>query len=118
MQQHIKILGILFIVRGVMLIMIGILTLFLSLGWGVVIDSPQIFHIFMIIVSIIAIHSFATGVPCLIAGGGILSGKRWSRILGIIVAVIELFAVPLGTALGIYALWVLTKEESEKLLNR
>lgn len=45
-------------------------------------------------------------IPSLVGGIGILRGKSWARNWLIIAAVLNLINFPLGTALGIYTLWV------------
>jgi len=51
------------------------------------------------------------GVHLLLAWG--LSERQpWARILGIVVGFLALIRFPLGTALGIYTLWVLLPESS------
>lgn len=45
------------------------------------------------------------------AGIGLLQYKEWARILTIIMSIFMLIAIPFGTALGIYALWVLLSDE-------
>ncbi|MDX1741610.1 MAG: serine/threonine-protein kinase, partial [Rhodothermales bacterium] len=52
-------------------------------------------------------------VPGIIAGWGLLARKPWGRVIGIVVAILDLFNIPIGTAFGIYALWVLTEPEAE-----
>jgi uncharacterized membrane protein (DUF2068 family) len=47
----------------------------------------------------------------LVLGWGLLTKKQWARILGIILGVISLIRFPLGTALGIYTLWVLLSKD-------
>jgi hypothetical protein len=49
---------------------------------------------------------FAAGLA-LVAGYGLLNRRPWGRIVAIIAAVLALIKFPLGTALGIYTLWVL-----------
>ena len=46
-------------------------------------------------------------IPSVVGGIGLLLKKGWARILVIIVSIIYLLAFPLGTALGVYGLWVL-----------
>lgn len=46
-------------------------------------------------------------LPGILAGYGLLARKNWGRILAIIVAILNLVNFPLGTILGLYALWVL-----------
>jgi len=47
----------------------------------------------------------------LLAGWGLLQRKPWARILTIVLGVISLIRFPLGTALGVYTLWVLLSKE-------
>ncbi|HWQ54328.1 MAG TPA: zinc ribbon domain-containing protein [Bryobacteraceae bacterium] len=42
-----------------------------------------------------------------VAGWGLLERAPWARTLSIVLGIIALVDVPLGTALGIYTLWVL-----------
>jgi hypothetical protein len=41
----------------------------------------------------------------------------WARIAGIVLAIIHLINIPVGTALGIYALWVLFNKDTERLFD-
>ena len=43
----------------------------------------------------------------LIAGYGLLQRRPWGRVVAIVAAILALLKFPLGTALGIYTLWVL-----------
>ncbi len=43
----------------------------------------------------------------LVAGFGLLNRRPWGRVVAIIAAILALLKFPLGTALGIYTLWVL-----------
>ena len=58
-----------------------------------------------------------TSLPGLIAGIGMLKFRSWARILGIVVAILNLIHLPIGTAVGIYALWVLLNRETERLFS-
>jgi len=53
----------------------------------------------------------------LIGGIGLLKKKPWARILVLIVGCVRLFVFPIGTALGVYSIWVLTKDETISLLS-
>jgi hypothetical protein len=50
-------------------------------------------------------------LPGLLTGWGMLQYRPWARILGIVLAALDLFAFPVGTALGVYSLWVLFHPE-------
>lgn len=47
----------------------------------------------------------------LAAGVGILKAKSWGRIMGIVVAVLSLFWIPIGTVLGVLVLIYLMRPE-------
>jgi len=50
---------------------------------------------------------------------GVLVRRRrhWSRLAAILLASVDLLLLPYGTALGVYALWVLLREESKRLFE-
>jgi len=48
-----------------------------------------------------------------IAGWGLVQREPWARVAALVVGFISLFNVPLGTALGIYTLWVLLPTQSD-----
>ena len=51
------------------------------------------------------------GAPALAGGQAMLRREPWGRGVGIGVAILMLFAVPIGTALGVYMLWVLSNKK-------
>ena len=51
-------------------------------------------------------------VLALLVGFSLMTRKPWGRILAIVVAILALFRFPVGTALGIYTLWVLAPTQS------
>jgi hypothetical protein len=55
-----------------------------------------------------ALFSLLTSVCCiLLTGYALLTRQPWGRIFGIVFGILALIHLPLGTALGIYTLWVL-----------
>jgi hypothetical protein len=48
-----------------------------------------------------------------IAGSGLLQRESWARVVALVMGFIALLNVPLGTALGIYTLWVLLPAQSD-----
>lgn len=54
----------------------------------------------------------------LVAGIGLLEYKSWARYLAIIVSALDCLAMPFGTIYGVYALWVLMKDETKNLFNK
>jgi len=126
MRDHVKILGILHIVFGSLGI-VGALVVLLIFGGlaGIVgssIDTGDVDRttgmavlggIGLVVFIVIALLS----VPSLIAGFGLLKYKPWARILTIVLSALDLVHVPLGTALGVYGLWVLLNQQTEALFR-
>ena len=56
-------------------------------------------------------------LPGLITGIGLLKLQPWARIVGLVLAAINLINIPFGTVLGIYGLWVLLNKETETLFS-
>jgi hypothetical protein len=57
------------------------------------------------------------GLPGVIVGWGMLRYRPWARILGIVFAFFDLPAFPLGTALGVYTLWVLLNPQVAEMFE-
>jgi hypothetical protein len=56
---------------------------------------------------VIAVATIFAAALALVAAYGLLNRRPWGRIVAIIAAVLALIRFPIGTALGIYTLWVL-----------
>jgi len=61
--------------------------------------------------------SLLAAALALVGGIGLRKRKSWSWSLVYILACMSLLSVPFGTALGVYALWVLMKPETEQSLR-
>ena len=59
----------------------------------------------------------ALSLPCLVLGYGLANLRPWGRVLGIVIAALNLLNVPFGTAVSLYAFWVLLKPETEALFK-
>lgn len=58
------------------------------------------------------------GLLHLVLAWGLFERQPWARVLGLILGFLALLRFPLGTALGIYTLWVLMPEESSREYDR
>src|SRR4051812_42237353 len=124
MTTHVKVLGVLYIVLSAFSL---VAALFLALAFGAVTgivgmnaeshDAAIALPIIGLAGTALVTFMVATALPGLIAGIGILKLQPWARILGIIVAVVNLIHIPIGTAVGIYGLWVLLNKDSERLFG-
>jgi len=53
-------------------------------------------------------------IPSIVGGIGLLYNKQWAFILLVIEGCLSLLSFPIGTALGVYTLWVYFKVQQEK----
>ena len=124
MTTHVKVLGGIYIALS----SIGFFAaLFLALAVGTasgivgVAADPNDAAVALPIIGIagteLVVFLVLVSLPGLIAGVGLLKGRPWARILGIIVAILNLIHVPIGTIVGIYGLWVLFSKETEQLFS-
>jgi hypothetical protein len=123
MEQHLKVLSILNIVLGalgvcaavvILLVFGGLAGLTITDGGPDAAVAPALFGMiggFTFFVVLIL------SAPSLVAGIGLLNFKPWAKTLMLVVSALHLFNIPFGTALGIYGLWVLTKDETAAFLK-
>ena len=67
--------------------------------------------VLMIIANVVIVLLFVLIIPGIIAGIGLFKRKEWARILTLILSVLDLFNIPLGTAVGIYSIWALVQTD-------
>jgi len=53
----------------------------------------------------------------LVGGIGLMSYKKWARIIVLIVSAVNCLNIPLGTLVGVYSIWALMQDESVKLFS-
>jgi hypothetical protein len=117
MKKHIEILGWLYIVFGALGLFMGLAFFLFFAGLALLPDDAAGAGALLIIGWGIGGLMILTSVPGIIGGIGLLKGKSWSRILVLILGVLNLIEIPFGTVLGIYTLWVLLNEEAKQLLS-
>ena len=121
MANHVKVVGILWIVWGALGLLIGLIVAAVLLGAGLIakIESgePEALGILTIIATMVAGFFLLFSLPDIIVGIGIMKHQQWARILGFIVAALSLLSVPFGTALGVYTFYVLLSPETQALFE-
>lgn len=120
MEKHIKTTGILWIVKGILSVFVGFLVFAIMLGVGVFANTQggkDALPILAIIGLFVAGLLTVLAIPEIIAGIGILKFKQWGKILGLVVAALNLLDIPIGTALAIYSFWALLKDESQEFFS-
>jgi zinc-ribbon domain len=119
LQRHLRTLGILWIIVGVLWVIPSLVLMGISHAPHFMMGDEMFTHAFM------PPMMFSLGIVFLvIAAGGVLVGwglmnhERWARVTAIVVGVLALFHPPFGTGLGIYTLWVLLPAESAAEYDR
>ena len=122
MVPHVDLLGMLFIVWGLLTTLVGVSTLALGVGAVALITSANrseggqfaagltaaVFTTLAIIAIVWGAAHVAVGVP-------LRRRRPWSRMAALMLGSIDLLLLPYGTALGLYGLWVLLHEDGKKL---
>jgi hypothetical protein len=117
MEKHLNVVAALQIGFSILWIVIGIIILFILSMIGGLVDDKDANFILPLIGQIIAAFLFLISVPGVIAGIGLLKKKEWGRVLTLVLSVIGLMNVPIGTAVGVYSIWVLVQEETISLFK-
>jgi uncharacterized BrkB/YihY/UPF0761 family membrane protein len=126
MEKHVTVLGALFLGLGGLgaIGMLVVLVIF-GLGSGILLqfsaqapDIPELLTWLpaafgVLITSVIAL----TTIPCFFAGYGLLKRRPWGKIAALVAGILNIVAFPLGTGVGIYAIWVFVQEETDQVLR-
>ena len=117
MQKHVTILAWLHIVSSVIGVMVAMLLFAAIFGGGLISGDSEAIAITAIVATSLAFILCLFSVPGIIGGIALLYMKPWARILVLILGFLELLNFPFGTALGIYTIWILMKDETIKLFE-
>ena len=114
LEQHCTILGWINIVGHAVFLIVGLFVFVLLTGIGAAVagQDPVAPRIRTFVGTGVGLLLAALSLPGLAAGYGLLTRKPWSRIVALVVGVLGLVNFPLGTAIGIYTLWVLMQPEA------
>jgi len=118
MDKHITLVAVLNIGFGVMGLLFACMAFLVIVGAGIISGDQDAMIITMIVASAITIIFIIISLPALIGGIGLLKRRGWARILVMIIAVLDLFIIPIGTLIGVYTLWVLLNDETAKLFTK
>ncbi|MCB9419338.1 MAG: hypothetical protein H6667_06020 [Ardenticatenaceae bacterium] len=112
MEQHITLLGWLYIVTNILLILIAGFVLMVMVGAGAVSGDVEAVRIMPVIATAVGGFLTALALPGILTGIGLLKRKPWARIAAAVLGIINLTNFPLGTAVGVYTLWILLQSEA------
>ena len=119
-QEHVKLVGILWMAYSALHVVGGVLVLafakfvFFRLGEIPNGPPPEIIVWLRPLISVVGWLILAKAAVGFITGWGLLQHEEWARVVALVIGFVALLSVPIGTALGIYTLWVLLPSQSEQ----
>jgi hypothetical protein len=118
MESHKRVVGILYIVTGVLqfIVMLLVSVLISSLIPFIADNAEEnarwVFDWLVPFINIIAaIIIIFFSIPSVVGGAALLQGKSWALTLLLILGCFKLFSFPIGTAIGIYTIWVYAEDK-------
>jgi hypothetical protein len=117
MDTHVKTLGWLWIIFGVLGILGALCMGVIIAGSGFISEDETAILVTSIVAAVCGGLFFLGNALNIIAGAGLLKYKSWGRILAIILGIINLLGFPVGTAIGIYTFWAMFNVETKQLFE-
>jgi hypothetical protein len=114
LENHIKVLGLLFILAGGFG---GIASLVFFLLFGGPAYAAAYGPLIGYIVTGWMWLLLTLAVPAIAVGVGLLYMRPWTRSVGTVIAILELMNFPIGTGIGLYALWVLMSADTDTFFS-
>lgn len=115
MRDHVRILGWCFIVYHIVVALIGLAIGAIVFTGGALSGERDVALLTGAVGAFIAGLLLLLSLPGIITGFGLLKFRPWARILAIILGALHLLSFPFGTALGVFALYVLLNERNAAL---
>jgi putative Mn2+ efflux pump MntP len=123
--SHVDLVGILFIVWGMLTTLIGVSTLALGVGAIALItsasrhgaDGQVAAGLTAAAFTTLAVIALVWGIGHVAVGLHLRRRDARARLAALTLGSIDLVLLPYGTALGVYALWVLLHEEGKRLFE-
>jgi hypothetical protein len=117
MEKHVTVLGILYIAFSLLGLLLAVIIFAAVVGGGLISGDSEAMAITAIVGPAVASFFILLSAPGLIGGIYLLKRRPWSRILVLVLGFLNLIEIPIGTALGIYTIWVLLKDETANLFT-
>jgi hypothetical protein len=117
-------LGVLFIVWGLLTTLVGVSTLALGVGAVALIASANrggggqfAAGLTAAAFTALAIIAMLWGAAHVVVGVPLRRHRPWARLGALMLGSVDLLLLPYGTALGVYAIWILLHEEGKRLFS-
>ena len=125
MTSHVDFVGVLFIVWGLLTALVGVSTLALGIGAVAMIASASrgggaggfAAGVTAAVFTALAIIAIVWGAAHVLVGVPLRRHRPWARLMALMLGSVDLVLLPYGTALGVYALWVLLNEKGKALFE-
>ena len=123
MASHVNFVGVLFIVWGLLTTLVGVSTLALGVSAVALIPSASrgggaggfAAGVTAAVFTTLAIIAMLWGTAHVVVGVPLRRHRPWARLMALMLGSVDLLLLPYGTALGMYALWVLLNEKGKAL---
>ena len=117
LDGHKKVLGILYVISAALTITaMFLLKAILSIVFSFALDKadPDDRMVIDMILSLLQFLPYLIvifiSIPTLIAGIGLLTRQGWAPLFALIMGCLKLFSFPIGTAIGVYAIWIYSED--------
>jgi hypothetical protein len=125
MPFHLDLLGTLFMLWGVLTMLIGASTLALGIAAAALAASAAqtgnggefAAGLTAATFTALAVLALVWGLIHIIVGRQLRKRRHWSRLGALVLGSVDLLLLPYGTALGVYALWILLRERVKPLFE-
>ena len=124
MESHKKVLGIIYVISGVLLMLfVTLMTVFMGTIYALIAqeleaNEVQILNLVAGILRFIpAFLIVFFSIPSVIAGIGLLYRQPWALVLALILGCFKLFSFPIGTAIGVYTIWVFAEDGKQSRMQ-
>ena len=118
-REHVRLLGILWMAYSALHVVAGIGAIVVAntiFGRYIHIQGgppPEITIWLRPLITVVGWLILVKAAAGFLAGWGLLQKQDWARTVALVVGFVALLNVPIGTALGIYTLWVLLPAQSD-----
>jgi hypothetical protein len=122
-NSHVDFVGVLFVIWGLLTTLVGVSTLALGIGAVALIMSASrgggggqmAAGMTAAVFTTLAAIAIVWGMAHVVVGVPVRRHRAWGRFAALMLGAVDLLLLPYGTALGVYALWVLLSERGKAL---
>jgi hypothetical protein len=123
--MEVDFLGVLFIVWGLLTALVGVSTLALGVGAVALIASASrgggagqvAAGVTAAVFTTLALIAIVWGAAHVVVGVPLRRRRPRARIMALVLGSVDLLLLPYGTALGVYALWILLSERGKSTFS-